>query len=116
MFAFKDPVGRPARWALHLQAYDYECKYRAGGRHGDADGLSRLPVDMNTQAFSENQTDRMINAVTEAQETQILEVPVQVPFTMQSFRELQNTDTTLQPLVTYIEEGTLPPKWSRRKT
>ena len=32
------------RWALLLAAYDYELVYREGCKHGNADGLSRLPL------------------------------------------------------------------------
>ena len=35
---------RIQRWALLLAAYDYELAYREGSKHGNADGLSRLPL------------------------------------------------------------------------
>ena len=35
---------RIQRWALLLAAYDYELVYREGCKHGNADGLSRLPL------------------------------------------------------------------------
>ena len=35
---------RIQRWALILAAYDYELVYREGSKHGNADGLSRLPL------------------------------------------------------------------------
>ena len=31
-------------WALLLATYDYELIYREGSKHGNADGLSRLPL------------------------------------------------------------------------
>lgn len=40
----KDPEGRLARWAIKLQAFDYEIKHRAGSTHQNADCLSRLPT------------------------------------------------------------------------
>ena len=40
----KEPEVRLARWALKLQAYDYEILHRAGKVHQNADGLSRLPI------------------------------------------------------------------------
>lgn len=36
-----DPTGHLARWALNLQSYDFEIKYRPGKNHGNADTLSR---------------------------------------------------------------------------
>ena len=35
---------RIQRWALLLAAYDYELAYREGSKHGNADGLNRLPL------------------------------------------------------------------------
>ena len=40
----KEPEGQLARWALKLQAYDFEILHRAGKVHQNADGLSRLPI------------------------------------------------------------------------
>ena len=40
----KEPEGRLARWALKLQAYNFEILHRPGASHQNADGLSRLPV------------------------------------------------------------------------
>ena len=35
---------RIQRWALLLAAYDYELVYQEGWKHGNTDGLSRLPL------------------------------------------------------------------------
>ena len=37
--------GRIMRWALTLSAYEYRIVYRSAGKQGNADGLSRLPVE-----------------------------------------------------------------------
>ena len=42
----KDPVGRLARWALTIQEYDFNITHRSGSSNGNADGLSRGPVQM----------------------------------------------------------------------
>ena len=40
--------GRMIRWALTLQAYRYQLRYRPAARHQNADGLSRLPCERIT--------------------------------------------------------------------
>jgi hypothetical protein len=40
----KEPEGRLARWALKMQAYNYNIIHKAGIIHQNADGLSRLPA------------------------------------------------------------------------
>ena len=40
----KEPEGRLARWVIKLQAYNYTIEHRAGSKHQNADGLSRLPT------------------------------------------------------------------------
>jgi hypothetical protein len=39
----KDPSGRIARWLLTLEEYPWEIEHRAGKKHGNANGLSRMP-------------------------------------------------------------------------
>ena len=38
-------AARLQRWALLLSAYEYDLKYRRSAQHGNADWLSRLPLD-----------------------------------------------------------------------
>ena len=38
-------AARVLRWAMLLSAYDYVLKYREGVKNGNADALSRLPLD-----------------------------------------------------------------------
>jgi len=43
------PTGRLARWALELQQYDYEIRYRRGVLNQVADILSRHPIKTNEE-------------------------------------------------------------------
>ncbi|BHF73008.1 hypothetical protein SprV_0401608100 [Sparganum proliferum] len=40
---FKNPEGQVARWQEKLAEYDFECVFRPGRQHGNADALSRKP-------------------------------------------------------------------------
>ena len=37
-------AARVQRWAIIMASYDYELLYRPGEKHGNADGMSRLPI------------------------------------------------------------------------
>ena len=43
-----NPSPKIARWILQLEEYDFEIEYREGKRNGNADGMSRLPIEVNT--------------------------------------------------------------------
>ncbi|KAK3100735.1 hypothetical protein FSP39_024398 [Pinctada imbricata] len=45
-------ASRIQRWALTLAAYEYEIKYKEGRNHGNADGLSRLPLSVKDEKAS----------------------------------------------------------------
>jgi len=51
-----EPTGRLARWAIYLQAYEFEIIYRKGVIHSNADTLSR-PVMTVTVAEDEEEAD-----------------------------------------------------------
>ncbi|KAA3670233.1 uncharacterized protein DEA37_0011574, partial [Paragonimus westermani] len=42
---FREPEGQAARWLEYLQDCDFDCIYRPGSRHANADALSRLPTE-----------------------------------------------------------------------
>ena len=43
LWNFKDPEGQLACWLERLQEYNFNIVHRPGRRHGNDDGLSRLP-------------------------------------------------------------------------
>jgi len=46
-------AARVLRWALLLSAYNFELKYREGSKNGNADGLSRLPLNVRNGEVSQ---------------------------------------------------------------
>jgi hypothetical protein len=42
LMSSSQPVSRLARWLIRLEKYEFEIEYRAGKKHGNADGMSRL--------------------------------------------------------------------------
>ena len=44
LFAIKDPQGKFARWAVIIQEFDFQIKFKTGVCNADADCLSRLPT------------------------------------------------------------------------
>ena len=64
-------AGRVLRWAMLLSAYNYKLEYRPGDKNGNADGLSRLPMDAHMGEFSQPMSVNMmelINASVTAEE------------------------------------------------
>ena len=49
---FRDPEGQTARWQEYLQEYDFECQHRPGKKHGNADALSRRPINDHGECTS----------------------------------------------------------------
>jgi len=44
VFNLDDPTGRLSRWALRLQDFDFEVRYKKGAENSVADAVSRLPT------------------------------------------------------------------------
>jgi transposase InsO family protein/predicted aspartyl protease len=88
LFNFRDPTGRVARWAVKLQAYDFDIVHRSGSAHCDADALSRL-----SQAEDKSLSEVAAIDINEAQKELI---------------KLQHRDTTLIPWIHYLKHGEFP--------
>ena len=86
---------RVLRWALVLSAYNYEFRYREGGRNGNADALSRLLLDVRTEYFSE----KLVSVA-------MMEM-VRSPVTETEVRSCTQTDPVLAIVLQRILEGGL---------
>lgn len=53
----KDPTGRVGRWALKLQAYDFDLIHRKGKFMIVADALSRAVETLDVQLFTQDDSD-----------------------------------------------------------
>ena len=49
----KNPLGRIARWVMHLLEYDFDVVHRSGSSNSNADGLSRNPLT-STAPYNES--------------------------------------------------------------
>ena len=59
-------ASRLQRWAITLSAYGYEVQYKPSAQHGNADALSRLPLEGNDEYECEEK-EEIVCAVEEQQ-------------------------------------------------
>ncbi|BHF70554.1 hypothetical protein SprV_0301360600 [Sparganum proliferum] len=56
--SIKDPMDQLALWQEFIRDFDFECQFRPGHKHGNADALSRLPdpppTELETHSTSVN--------------------------------------------------------------
>ena len=106
--------GRIQRWALMLSSYEYQLLYRPGALNSNADGLSRLPVQID-----EDQDGEPAEAVLSLH---MLEATVNKPITAQQLRRSTERDPVLSRVRQYalqgwpgkLAEDNLQPYWNRR--
>ncbi len=86
LMSVKVVTGRLARRSLYIQQFDFEIKHRPGIANGNADGLSRW-------SYSHTHLLAALN-----------------PHSMEIERihKMQRKDSTLEPMITYLETKTLP--------
>ena len=104
-------AARMQRWALLLSAYVYDIQFRLTGSHGNADGLSRLPLATETPVV--NSTDPTASIV-----MLLNSLPVQVS----EIRAATRTDEVLSKVLHCLQQGwpedtqgPLTPFWRRKE-
>ena len=96
LMRIKDPTGRLALWALHLQQHDFAIIHRAGTSNGNADALSRRSYVAPVFMLRENTIILPVG---------VIELPCPPTPTLYN---LQRQDSDLAPIIQYLETAELP--------
>ena len=104
-------AARMQRWALILSSYTYDIQYRSTHAHGNADGLSRLPVQ-------DSQPEGNVTDATAFMIGQVEALPVQASEVEAATR----TDPILGKVLVYLRQGwpkkpprVVEPYWRRQE-
>ncbi|XP_062387122.1 uncharacterized protein K02A2.6-like [Sardina pilchardus] len=110
-------AARMQRWALLLAAHDYIIQYREAARHGNADGLSRLPLATSAKerintvdSFHIKHLETLpVSCKDICKETRTDPVLVQVLEMVSTgrFPRVQHVDSTLAPFISRKDELTV---------
>ena len=87
-------AARLQRWALILSGYHYEIEFRPTKAHGNADGLSRLPLPSDTQEIASIEPN-IFNI------SQIKSLPV----TVTQLKQATSHDPVLSKVIRYTQRG-----------
>ena len=88
-------AARLQRWAVILSAYNYDIKYKSTDDHGNADGLSRLPLPQTSPTCDTN------NAISTFNIGQVQALPV----TFQEIQQATRRDASLSKVLQYVQQG-----------
>ena len=89
---------RLQRWAIILSAYTYEIQYKATKEHGNADTLSRSPLNQDELFENEQSLEPVVNLIHCNQ----LE---KLPISSKDAEAAMKTDSTLLQVCEYIRNG-----------
>ena len=87
-------AARLQRWAIILSAYDYDIRYKSTTEHGNADGLSRLPLPTTSPSVD----------TTAASTFNIGQVQA-LPVTSEDIARATRCDSVLSKVYQYIGRG-----------
>ena len=89
-------ASRLQRWAIILSSYDYDVKYQPSTLHGNADGLSRLPLQ--EEPLEQDDSREIVYAL---EEHQLQSLPIQAS----DIRVATSKDPTLSQVYSYTMRG-----------
>ncbi|ROT65803.1 hypothetical protein C7M84_016211 [Penaeus vannamei] len=101
-WTLKEPEGQLARWLGKLEQYNYQVVHRAGHVHNNSDSLSRRPCEPNCNHCSHRESEitcrRLVvsESIVEADE---------------KWREDQQKDQDLAPVIQWLEAGKKRLQW-----
>ena len=88
-------AARLQRWAIILSAYQYEVEFRSTTKHANADGLSRLPLEVTEEEDALTQAASLFNL------HQIEKLPVK----HNKIAQMTSTDPILSKVLTFVQQG-----------
>ena len=86
-------AARVLRWALLLSGYNYVLKYRSGSSNGNADALSRLPLDVQNGEMSQKVVSVLMMEL------------VSAPVTEKEIKIATRNDPVLRMVINMVLEG-----------
>ena len=85
---------RIQRWALLLAAYNYELVYREGSKHGNTDGLSRLPL-----------SDTVVEVPVPGETIFLMDLLEALPVCADDIADWTASDPVLQKVLRKVQQG-----------
>ena len=98
---FKNPKGQVARWLERLSEFNFTVEYRTGQRHGNADGMSRIPND-NANDMEQSQITLNVNSTVNSSNQQSWKC------NLPNIRRGQRDDPALNPVILWVKKGERP--------
>ena len=100
---FKNSKGQVARWLERLSEFNFTVEYRAGQRHGNADGMSRIPNDnANDNDMEQSQITLNVNSTLNSTNQQSWKC------NLPDIKRGQRDDPALNPVLLCVETGECP--------
>ena len=95
---------RLQRWALTLMAFQYDIRYKPTDQHGNADGLSRLPMgpDSTFDKFETRVNAEIVHVISKTLDG--------FPLTHEEIRESSKKDVNCDLVKKYLLSGDWPSK------